>query len=54
MSQVLLLTRSSSVRLFTDCFRDSMTEKVYDAELAGLRCQVQYSGDSIVFSTMGA
>jgi len=30
-----------------------MTEKVYDAELAGLRCQIMYSGGSIILSAMG-
>ncbi|KAL7413771.1 Metalloenzyme, LuxS/M16 peptidase-like protein [Mrakia frigida] len=44
---------AASARLFTDLFRDHMTEKVYDAELAGLRCQIMYSGGSIILSAMG-
>lgn len=30
-----------------------MTEQLYDADLAGLRSSVMYSGSSIILSTMG-
>jgi secreted Zn-dependent insulinase-like peptidase len=34
-------------------FRDSITEEVYDAELAGLQYSLEYAGDSITVGSVG-
>ncbi len=40
-------------RLLCDLFRDSVTEKVYDAELAGLQFSIDFGGDHITLGTVG-
>lgn len=40
-------------RLLCDLFRDSITEKVYDAELAGLQFSIDFGGDHITLGTVG-
>jgi insulysin len=39
--------------MLCDLFRDSITEKVYDAELAGLQFSIDFNGDHITFGTVG-
>lgn len=44
---------AATARLFTDLFRDHVSEETYAAELAGLRMSAMYSGGHIVLSTSG-
>lgn len=44
---------AATARLFTDLFRDFMSEETYAAELAGLKVSVMYSGGNIILSTSG-
>ncbi|CDZ96447.1 related to ste23-metalloprotease involved in a-factor processing [Phaffia rhodozyma] len=44
---------AASARLFTELFRDHMTEALYPADLAGLKASCMYSGGTIVLSCMG-
>jgi insulysin len=39
--------------MYCDLFRDSITEEVYDAELAGLQYSLEYAGDSITVGSVG-
>ncbi|KAJ9094236.1 hypothetical protein QFC21_006062 [Naganishia friedmannii] len=45
--------QSTLARMYCDLFRDSITEEVYDAELAGLQYSLEYAGDSITVGSVG-
>jgi insulysin len=45
--------QATLARLYCDLFRDSITEEVYDAELAGLQYSLEYAGDSITVGSVG-
>ena len=45
--------QATLARLYCDLFRDSITEEVHDAELAGLQYSLEYAGDSITVGSVG-
>jgi secreted Zn-dependent insulinase-like peptidase len=40
-------------RLYCDLFRDSITETIYDAELAGLKYSIEHRANAIVVKLVG-